>query len=306
MLKYAAAAAASKTFSATSTARRVYRALGNVALDRMRLASGLGQPYVDRSRRLIALCDRHDVLRPGDDVLELGTGWLHREATVLRLFFDVRVTLFDVWDNRLFAIYQAWVAQYGRRIAGWTDIAEDRRRAADTIDEILGTTSFEELYELLDFRYVVEPSGRLDGLPEDHYALVVSADTLEHIPREILADYLAASRTRLVPGGHALHQIDLVDHYHYFDPTTSPKHHYRYDDRTWRRWFSNEVQYVNRVQRPEWRRLFAEAGFDTVEEQENSASLGPVTGEFAGLAQDDVDCLQMITVHRRGDRRVGS
>lgn len=305
VLRYAAVAAASKAFSATVGTRRLYRALGKVALERIRLRSGLLEPYVNRSRRLIALCDQHSMLRPGDEVLELGTGWLHWEATVLRLFFDVRVTLYDIQDNRLFATYLAWVEQFGRRLAGWSDMDEDRRlRATDTIEQVLRTTSFEEVYQLLGFRYVVEPDGRLDGLRENCFALVVSADVLEHIPRKDLAEYLASTRARLASGGHAVHQIDLVDHYHYFDPTTSPKHYYRYGERTWQRWFSNELQYINRVQRPEWRRLFDGAGFERVEEQGNFAPLGwvPTIGEFARVDQDDVDCLQMITVHRDGGR----
>lgn len=303
MLKYVAVAGVSKAFSMNAVTRRAYRLLGNVALERMRLATGVTQPYLDRARHLVEVCDRYAVLHPGDDVLELGTGWLHWEATVLRLFFDVRVTLFDVWDNRLFRTYRAWVAQYGQHLAARTDLPCERRaRALDLIERILTVNSFDELYDLLEFRYELEPSGVLDKLPLQHYALVVSADVLEHIPRAVLPSYLAAARQRLVVGGYSIHRIDLVDHYHYFDPTCSPKHFYRYSDRVWRRWFDNEMQYVNRVQAPQWRRLFDEAGFERVEEEHTSEPVGavPKAEEFAYLSQSDVECLQMLTVHRTG------
>ena len=307
MLRYAAVAAASKAFSLSPTTRRVYRRLGNVALARQRTGHGPTQPYLDRSRRLVELCDRHAALRPGDRVLELGTGWLHWEATVLRLFFDVRVTLFDVWDNRLFSTYLDWVARFGEHLTdpAWSDLDPSRLvHARELVERIGRVGSFDELYALLGFTYVLEPHGRLEGL-DRAYALVVSADVMEHIPAADLPTCLAACHDRLVPGGYAIHQIDLVDHFHYFDPTTSPKHHFRYDDRAWRRWFDSDVQYVNRVQPPTWRQLFADAGFRTVEEQRISRPLGPVprAPEFADLDTDDVDCLQLVTVHRTTGER---
>jgi hypothetical protein len=37
-------------------------------------------------------------------------------ATVLRLFFDVEVTLYDVWDNRLLGACTSWLSQLHDRI----------------------------------------------------------------------------------------------------------------------------------------------------------------------------------------------
>ena len=51
MLKYAGVAAASKAFSATAPGRRLYRRLGNVALERMRVAGGLPPRHLDRADR---------------------------------------------------------------------------------------------------------------------------------------------------------------------------------------------------------------------------------------------------------------
>ncbi|MFC5061609.1 glycosyltransferase [Actinomycetospora atypica] len=302
MLKYGAVVAASKAFSMSPATQRAYRALGNVALERLRTSRSVDERYVERARALLAQVDRFDALQPGDEVLELGTGWLHWESTVLRLFHDVRITMVDVVDNRLFGTYQTWLAQLGRHLAADDTLSASRRAAAMTLlGDILRCESFDEVYDLLGMRYVVDPTGRFDDLPEERFALVVSADVLEHVRREALPSLLATTRRALRPGGLAVHRIDLVDHFHYFDPTTSPKHYYRYDDRTWNRWFDTDVQYVNRIQRPEWRTLFAEAGFDVVQEKDHSQALGPVprAAEFAGLTAADVDCLQMLTVHRR-------
>jgi hypothetical protein len=98
-----------------------------------------------------------------------------------------------------------------------------------------------------------------------------------------------------------VHQIDLVDHYYYFDTSCSPKNYYRYSDRTWRRGFESGVQYFNRIQCPEWRSLFARADFQAVEENLVSQPLGPLelAEPYRGLSRPDLECMQMLTVHRK-------
>lgn len=302
MLRYAAASAASKAFSLNATTRRAYRVLGNIALDRIRTAGGIPQPYLDRAARLIEVCDRRRILAPGDHVLELGTGWVHWEATILRLFHDVDVTLFDVCDNRLLTTYRSWMEQLGAHLETGFDISPERReRAQELLARVVRVESFAELYDLMGFSYVLEPNGSLEGLPAQRYALVVSADVLEHVEADTLAGYLDAARRRLVPGGYSVHQIDLVDHFSYFDRTCSPKHYYRYTDRTWRRWFQSDVQYFNRLQRPEWLDIFTVAGFELLEDERISGPIGalPLAADYQHLDRSDLECLQMLTVHRR-------
>ena len=310
MWKYAAVAAASRAFSLTGTTRWAYRRLGNVALARMRVADGLPDRYLDRARRLLATCEEHAILRPGDTVLELGTGWVHWEALVLSLFHDVEITLYDVCDNRLFSAFHCYAEQFDDHLDTLGDeLGLDParvHRAHERLRAARDATSFSELYDALDMRYVMDPTGSLDGLPHDGYALVVSADVLEHVDAATLPGYLARSASLLRPGGYSLHQIDLVDHFHYFDPSCSPKHFYRYDDRTWRRRWDSVVQYVNRVQRPEWLDLFEQTGLVLLHEQRVSEPMGaiPREGAFRGLSQEDVDCQQTILLHRRPEPAV--
>lgn len=302
MLRYAAVAAGAKIFSVSPWTRRAYRVLGNLALDRIRVAGGPPRPYLDRVARLVEICDRFEILRPGDRVLELGTGWVHWEATVLRLFHDVEVTLFDVCDNRLLRTYRSWLEPLGRYIDGEFEGSPARReRAGRLLSRAAAVRSFDELYDVMGFRYVVEPTASLAGLEPETYRLVVSADVLEHVAASMVPGYLTEARERLVPGGYSVHQIDLVDHLSYFDRHCSPKQYYRYSDRTWRRWFESEVQYVNRLQRPTWRRLFDKAGFERVDEDEISAPIGPlpIAEEYRHLPTTDLECMQMLTVHRR-------
>jgi hypothetical protein len=152
----------------------------------------------------------------------------------------------------------------------------------------------------LNFTYVVDPSGELKGVPQDHYALAVSADVLELVQGEQLPNYLTSIRRCLVPGGASVHQIDLVDHFHYFDVSTSPKNYYRYTDKAWRRWFESDVQYFNRIQRPTWMQLFENAGFELEVADTVSASLVPLklAPAYRDLGSDDLECMQLLTVHR--------
>ena len=96
-------------------------------------------------------------------LLEIGnTGWLHWESTILRLFNDVRITLFDVWDNRQFDSYPGRMspAAAGDRRAHGALPPGESAEPQQTLQKILQTLrSFDELYELLDFRYILDPSG---------------------------------------------------------------------------------------------------------------------------------------------------
>jgi Methyltransferase domain len=302
MIKYVAISTAAKAFSLNDTTRAVYRKLGNVVLEKMRVSGGITQPYVDRAVRLVDYCDRLELLAPGDKVLELGTGWIHWEATVLRLFFDVEVTLYDVWDNRLLGAYTSWLAQLHDRIDDeFAHLSEARRGQAKKIArQAMDVRTFEELYRMLNFTYVVDASGTLKGVPQNHYALAVSADVLEHVQGEQLPSYLADMRRCLIPGGASVHQIDLVDHFHYFDTKASPKNYYRYSDKAWRRWFESDVQYFNRIQRPTWIRLFENAGFELDVADNVSAHLAPLklAPVYRDLRTEDLDCMQLLVVHR--------
>lgn len=305
MWKYAAVATAARAFSLTTATRWAYRRLGNVALARMRVADGLPDRYLERARRLLGTCEERAILRPGDAVLELGTGWVHWEALILRLFHDVEITLYDVCDNRLFTAFRCYVEQLDDHLdtlGAELGLDTDRvRTARERLAAARAAESFDELYDVLHLRYVLDPSGTLEGLPDDRYALVVSADVLEHVDAATMPDYLSRAASLLRPGGYSLHQIDLVDHFHYFDPSCSPKHFYRYDDHTWRRRWNSAVQYVNRIQRPEWLDLFENSGLTLVHEQRVSEPMGaiPRSGAFRGLSQEDVDCQQTILLHQR-------
>lgn len=302
MIKYVAMAAGSKVFSLNRGTKWAYRKAGNVALNRMRLADGLPERYTDRAHWLVATTEKYQILGDGDRVLELGTGWMHWEATILRLFYDIEVTLYDVVDCRLFGSLHHYLTALQDEVGTFESIvgAERVAKARELLAKAVAVDSFESYYDLMGFRYVVDPDGMLETVSPG-YRLAVSSDVLEHVPAQTLPAYFARLLEVLEPGGFSVHQIDLVDHFYYFDPTTSPKQYYRYDDESWQRWFDSDVQYINRVQRPDWVALFDGAGFETVELQDVSEALGPMTlaPQYQGLSQAERECMQFRIVHRR-------
>ena len=250
----------------------------------------------------LGLYERFDLVHPGNRILEIGTGWMHWEATVLRLFHDVQITLFDVWDNRQFGAYQCYCRQLLPILDRLPDVPALRRaQAVERLQKVLKTRCFEEVYDLLTFRYVVNPAGTLTPLNDGSFNLVLSWNVMEHVNRRILRDLLRDIVRVLKPGGCSLHKIDLTDHLAHFDRSMSLKNYLRYSDKTWRRFFENRVQYLNRVQRPEWSRLLYETGLDLVAEELVTEDIGevPIDPRYAPLSDADRRCLAIFAVHRK-------
>jgi SAM-dependent methyltransferase len=300
MIKYLAMAAAARVFSAGPQMRRLYRRLGNVVLSEIRTKEGLPQRYVDRIRLMLELVERHNAIQNGDRLLEVGTGWVHWEATALRLFYNVNATLFDVCDNRLLDIYKQYCSQLAGLIDDTIDMSPTQRERVHSLLEAISLVdSFDALYDMLGFHYVIEPTGTLSHFEAGSFDAVVSCDVLEHVRQEILPAYTQDLCRLLKPGGYSIHQIDIADHLAYYDAGVTKKNYLRYSDKTWDRFFENDVQYFNRVQRLDWLNLFQKAGFILVEEILEPCDIGPIPidDEYKNLDRKDLTCWIMRVVH---------
>ena len=308
MWKYIGAAAALKLFSCGTPAKRLYRFLGNVAGAHSRGNAPMPGYYLDRIKSKVDLCQKYDILKDGDRVLELGTGWVHWEAITLKLFWDIEAVLYDVWDNRQFGAMKAFLRQVDQAITnGYSVQGMDMSRGGRIIQAVLETRSFEELYELLDFHYVVEPAGTLEVMEETPFRLIVSAGVFEHIYREILPGYIERWSKLLAPGGFAIHSINITDHLAHYDPGVSLKQYLSYSERRWKSFFENDVQYINRLQRSEWLKMFAEAGLNVSEEQSEHVELGnlKIHKRYAGMDLQDLKCATLgFVLQKMGDKAI--
>jgi hypothetical protein len=79
------------------------------------------------------------------------------------------------------------------------------------------------------------------------------------------------------------------------------KNYYQFSEKTWSRYFENVVQYINRIQRPEWIRIFGEAGFTLVKEQQMTDPLGQlrVASQYRHLCPEDLQCSVLRVVYQK-------
>ena len=303
MIKYVSTAVALKCFSSTPLTRAFYRSLGNRVGNKRRSAGTMPGYYAERVKRMLRLQRQHGMVKDGDRIMELGTGWLHWEALTLRLFYDVQAVLFDVWDNRQLGGLKNYVRQLGPMLNdGFELSASELKRAQSVIGAILKVESFDELYRLLDFEYTVESSGSLAQFQSSSFQLIVSGGVLEHVSRAAIPALVGEMSRLMKPGGWAVHGIDIADHLEHYDRSVSPKLYLTISEPTWRRFFENEVQYINRFQRGEWLELFASNGFQLIEDITTRTDIGDlkVAPRYAHMDKTDLACTYLKVALRKG------
>jgi SAM-dependent methyltransferase len=301
VIKYALATAALKGFSLSPGTRTAYRHFGNAVETVRRLRhADLPDQYIKEAVRLSRFTQTYEPFSDGDRVFELGTGFVHWDSIVVRLFADVRLTMFDVVDDRLWRVFPKYLMAL-REALPQLGLAGDRQATAyQLIDRVLGAGSFEEAYEVLGAEYIMDANASMASLESESYATVVSLAVLEHVRAEILPHVIADTYRLLRPGGYAVHTIDLTDHYFYLDSTMPPKNYLRFSPATWERWLSSRVMYINRVQRPEWDAIFKQANFEIVDCEITREPLGDITVHPSyGLSSDDAQTMELHYILRR-------
>ncbi len=278
MVKYHLASLALKALSLNGWTRTFYRdVLGNRFGARRRSRAGLDPYYLGKARRFLERAREHRAIDDGMHLLELGTGWMHFYALFIRLLYDVRVTLVDVWDNRQLDAFQ----RVSRDLdAAFDDAIQPTPSEAKRVHALLAAIqkvrSFDELYRLLDFDYRVDESGVHAGLAAESFDLAFSFDVLEHVPKDVVPALVGNTTRLLKRGGVHVHLIGIADHLTNYDRSMSPKNYLRYSDRIWKLLYENDVQYINRIQRREWLEIFATAGNTLLFEE-------PITCDIRGL-----------------------
>lgn len=175
MVKYVLAALALKAFSLNDATKKAYRSIGNLVGQRARQNTDI-DVYVERGDLFVALCKKYGAVPAQAQAFELGTGWMHWYSLYLRLYFDLHITMLDVWDNRQLAALQALFGKLKARVpAGF-------KGDVGRLDTIIAAPSFEALYEALGLCYVIEPDGSPRQFADGAFDLIFSFHCLEHVP----------------------------------------------------------------------------------------------------------------------------
>lgn len=292
MLKYYTAAFGLKVFSINSLTKKAYRSVGNI-LGSKRRSQQVSPHYFQRADENLRFIEERGGIADGMHVMELGTGWVHWEALFTRLFYDVEVTLFDVWDNRQFDGFIFYASQLRSRMREEIKrTPAEFERAEALLDKVLICKDFDEVYKLLNFRYLIVDNGSLSPLADSSLDLVFSSDVLEHVSAKAVPTLCADLMRVLKPGGYAAHQIVFVDHLTIYDESAHEKHYLSMSDLQWKLFGDNGVQYINRLQPTEFEKYFKDAGFATEGEsvcQKCDISLITVADRFKGYSDEDLE-----------------
>jgi len=99
---------------------------------------------------------------------------------------------------------------------------------------------------------------------------IISNSVFEHIKNP--EDTIEASANILVTGGHALHSIDLRDHYNF----KAPFLFYKYSEKVWNKYMTKlGVSYTNRLRAGDFENLFKHNNFNTLHEHKISQNKIP-------------------------------
>ena len=203
-------------------------------------------------------------------VMELGTGWFPIAPIGFALAGAEEVYAVDVVSHlarrqvidvlRTFAAVGRRGALEGvvpERLARLEEVAASPEGDADDLLARVGVRNV-----IADARTLTLP-GKVD--------LIVSNNTLEHIPYEVMHDIFVRLGELAAGGGVMSHFIDMSDHYMNFDRSIGPYNFLKFSEPVWRL-FNNKHQYQNRLRLPDFRRLHAVTGWRIVEERNTAGS----------------------------------
>lgn len=301
MIKYILAAIALKTFSISPLTTKIYRKLGNKVGAKKRATGQIPIDNINRVNRILQLNKEFGIPNDGALLMELGTGWLHWEAITTRLFFDIKAELYDVWDNRQLDAMKNYLNQLDSRLNEIDASESQRDRAHKLIQKINSINSFDELYDLLQFKYQVDPEGKPAKLGLNKFDLIISNGVLEHVSSDDVPQLIQDISNLLKPGGYSIHYINIRDHLCIYDKKASPKQYIAYSEAMWKACFENQVQYMNRLQRSEWLNFFEKAGMKLIKEEVEDEF---IPDNFAGTRFynyniSDLKCGGQLIIHRK-------
>lgn len=215
--------------------------------------------HVQSHLRALDAKDGHPL--DGPTVLELGTGWYPIVAVGLALH-GARVLTVDTRPH----LDATAIALTLRRLARMAAAGQLRVPAGPRLDRLrelvqqarpVGPSALGELGVTAH----VADARDLSGVPAARGAeLMVSNNTLEHIPGPVLEGIFAEFHRVAGPEARMSHYVDLADHYAAHDPAVGEFHFLTLGGAAWRL-ANNRLGYQNRLRIADYRSLHARTGW---------------------------------------------
>ena len=79
------------------------------------------------------------------------------------------------------------------------------------------------------------------------------------------------------------------------------KKYLSFSDKTWKKYFENDVQYFNRIQASNWLKMFKENGFilETKIVERTNIDLLDIDKKYSEYEKEDLECTVLTIVHRK-------
>jgi SAM-dependent methyltransferase len=207
---------------------------------------------------------RRHGLRPVEEAsfYEFGVGWDLTIPLSLYLSGARNQLLIDLYP----LVKADLVAKTARRLLDECEQPGPKK----TLEQLAHATTLQELrcalQECCSIEYRAPFDARRTGFDDSRFDYITATKVLAQIPVEDLRRILCECHRLLRPGGLIRVLNDYRDMYSYVDPSISVYNFLQFSDQEWRR-FNPGLNYQNRLRHIDHIRMFAEAGFEIIEEQ---------------------------------------
>ena len=254
--------------------------------------------FEDKLRECARLLGGFTTFSPGArdfTVLEIGTGWFPTIPAGLFLCGAREIWTTDIDPllsrerlARMLELYRG-VHERGQLAKLLPGLIPERVSALLALSGQAGTPA--ELLEKINIHVLVRDA-RETRLPAGSIDFFFSSGVLEYIPVPVLQGILAEARRLASPRFVTTHRLNLVDQYSYFDSAITPFNFLKFSPAQWH-WANSPLIWQNRLRISDFRRLFQEAGFEILREENESGSAEDLrkvrlSPEFQGHAEADL------------------
>jgi hypothetical protein len=252
-----------RALSYSKGTRTLYRHLGNIKNSTVEKRKPIKKKYPINARILFNTMKKFNIGNNNMSVLEMGTGWVHWDALIIRNIMKCNISIYDVWDNRSFNLFMNYCRQLSDpNIRDYLEIQHIIDE--ELMKKVIICEDMDSVYETLNFKYFIDKSGLLSCFTRDEFDFIRSNAVFEHLKRDDISTILRRSFEITKPGGWAIHLVSLADHLSFYARSAHRKEFLRFSRDEYDSRFQNDLQYVNLLQVPEWIKLIEEAGFDII------------------------------------------
>ena len=259
------------------------------------------EKYRGRITGLTSMIAKHLEVE-GKVIVEIGTGW---DAVVSILLFwmgAAAVYTYDHVRHVRFALVKMFLAEMPDlvgEVSRATSIPEAVLR--ERFDRLAAAQDLDTLFRAAGIRYYAPADATRTGLPDHSVDVVCSYAVLEHVPESVIDGITAEAKRILKPGGVAFHSIGLQDHFVSFDPSITTVNFLQCPEWWWRIFVKHKIQYLNRLRRNEYLKLFQAHGA-RVEVKEFTINPGDLAAlktmkvdrRFEGMALEELAVTKLV------------